>query len=887
MNSGPEQDYRVMTIVGSALKLDPADRSAYLQVACRDDQALLQEITEAVEWEERMGAFLKHPLIDLETFEDPFAPGQVVNERFEIVRKIGEGGMGVVYEAFDRKRNQRIAIKSAKAGFRRLLSPELESALNVRHPNICLVNEIHVAATDHGDLDFLTMEFLDGQTLAARLKSGGKLEPKEALAVARQLCAGLAAIHRSGVIHRDLKSANVFLASFPDGAPRAVIMDFGLAGDDELGSLAGTPRYMAPELWKGDGPSKASDIYALGVVLYEMVTGGEPFAGEPGETRLTTRLTAKPSPPSQHTASLDPRWDAAILKCLDPSPAARPTDATQVAELLDKRPLRKWPLVAAALLIGTSLVPAVHDPVIAYFRPAKVRLALLPMDWTPDVEAAGNGALMDVADRINRSQRYRSSVAVITAPEVLRNNIHTPEQARQILHATHVLQVRLRRDAGGWSADASVIDEATQTHLRDFSGRYSEATLGDLPGALAGAVSVALKLHDVSPADAVSAAATASYDQGLYLLRRDRYGYDEATAHFQEAARLDPHSPLPLAGQVESQILKFKVTKDKSALEEARNSLRAAEALNPDSVSVRLASGLLHETEGDYTWALKDYERVLEIAPNNVQALLRSGDAYSNLRADDKAVENYRKAIALDPGYYEPYLWLGSFYYRRTRYQEAAEQFQKAIDTAPGVYDAYINLGTVLGEMGQDSKAVEILKASFKIKETPRALNNLGAALAFQGKDTEAIPYYQRAVELEKGNYLYLLNLGDAERRQQRDADAKAAYLAALEFVMRELQENPNAAAARAFAAYTQVRLDDQARARADISRALYAAPQDGRVIFCAVLIDEALGERDHALEVLRLAPGALLRMLARHPDLKDLGRDPRFRTMLEKQTGG
>jgi len=887
MNSGPEQDYRFMTILGAALRLSAAERSGYLRLACQDDEGLFREIEEAVEWEERMGTFLKQPLIALQVFEEPFSPGQVVNERFEIVRKIGEGGMGVVYEAFDRRRNQRIAIKSAKTGFRRLLSPELESALKVRHPNICLVNEIHTAATDHGEVDFLTMEFLDGQTLAGKLASSGPLDQKSAREVARQLCAGLAEAHRSGVIHRDLKSANIFLSQSANGAPRAVIMDFGLAGDHGLGALAGTPRYMAPELWRGEGPSKASDIYALGVVLYEIVTGSEPFADEPEGSRLTTSLTARPSPPSRRARSLDSSWDAAILQCLDPSPAARPAGAAQVAALLDKRPLRKWPLVAAALLAGAALVPAVREPVVGYFRPASVRLAMLPAEGPPDVEAVSNGALMEVADRIRRSQRFRSSVIVIAAPDALRNNVHTAEQAHQILHATHVLQVWLRRESGEWRADASVIDEATRTHVRDFSGRYSAATLGDFPGALAGAVSVALRLHDVAPSDSVSAAAAESYGQGLYFLRRDRYSFEAAIDRFKEAARLDPHSPLPQAGLAESQVLKYKVTKDKLPLEDARSSLQAAEALNPDSVSVRLASGLLNEAQGNYTGALRDYERVLEIAPNNVDALLRAGDAHSNLRSDDKAVESYEKAMALDPGYYEPYMWLGSFYYRRSRYREAAEQFQKAIDAAPGLYDAYINLGAVMDDMGQHDKAEKALKESLKIKETARAMNSLGVSLAYQGKDAEAIQYYRRAVELEKGNYLYWLNLGDAERRQQRPADARTAYLAALDLTRKESGENPNAAAARAFVAYSEVRLDGRARAKDEISRALYAAPQDGRVMFCAVLIYEALRERDRSLEILRLAPVEMLRLLARHPDLKDLGRDPRFRMMLENQQNG
>src|SRR5436309_1027371 len=198
MKNNAERDHRLMAVVVSALQQPLHQRKSFLQVACHDDTQLYQEATETVEWEERMGNFLLEPLLIFNDFEKPFHPGEVISERFEIIRDIGEGGMGVVYEAYDRKRAQRIAIKSAKPGFRRLLTPELTSALKVRHPNICLVNEIHTTSTSHGEVDFLTMEFLDGQTLSSRLSAEGKLGQEEALEIARQICAGLAEAHRSG-----------------------------------------------------------------------------------------------------------------------------------------------------------------------------------------------------------------------------------------------------------------------------------------------------------------------------------------------------------------------------------------------------------------------------------------------------------------------------------------------------------------------------------------------------------------------------------------------------------------------------------------------------------------------------------------------------------------
>jgi hypothetical protein len=209
MQSAIEKDERLMAAVWTALQRPPPEREECLRLACGKDAELFREALTMVKEEEKMGSFLLHPMVALKEFQRPFQAGEIILERFEIVREIGEGGMGIVYEAFDRKRGLRIAVKAAKPGFQRLLSPELEGALSVRHPNVCLVNDIYTIDTHAGQLDFLTMELLEGETLSAYLKARGKLPEWEAVLIARQLCAGLSEAHRKGIIHRDLKSAFV------------------------------------------------------------------------------------------------------------------------------------------------------------------------------------------------------------------------------------------------------------------------------------------------------------------------------------------------------------------------------------------------------------------------------------------------------------------------------------------------------------------------------------------------------------------------------------------------------------------------------------------------------------------------------------------------------
>jgi len=509
--------------------------------------------------------------------------------------------------------------------------------------------------------------------------------------------------------------------------------------------------------------------------------------------------------------------------------------------------------------------------------PADIRLAILPAVASADVVDTAGGLLQDVADRIGRMRAERRTVDVIPPSEARDLQVRTPQQARQGLHATHALETSIQRDGTGFLAHASVIDLDTQVPLRQFSARYSAANIGMAPTALAGAVSLALRPQGAKVPESLSPEAARSYDRGLYLLRRDDTSYREAIELFKRAAELDPRSALPLAGLAEAHIMAFRGTKRRETLAEAESSLRAAESLNPDSVSVRLASGLLHKSAGQYDRALDDYRRVRELAPRNTDALLRIASIYDSLGEADEAIRSYREAIALDPLYFEPYQRFGSYYYYRGNYAAAAEQFRKAIERAPDLYDAYTNLGAALNYLGNDAQAREALLASLRLKETPRALNSLGALEVYQGRDTEAAKYYERAIRLDPHNSIYLLNLGDAYRRSGRSGDAARSYRAAMDLTLAQLNEDARDGLTRAYVAYFAARLGDRLRAEQEIGQALGLSPDDGMVIRKAVLTYAALGETERALEILRRASAEVVRELERHPDLADFRRDLRF----------
>lgn len=269
-----------------------------------------------------------------------FQPGAVIGERYRIATFLGRGGMGEVYLADDMRLDQQVALKflpeqaSQDASWRERLQNEVRLARQVSHKHVCRVYDIGETSTPDGALLYLSMEYVDGEDLASLLRRIGRLPRDKAVAIARQLCAGLHAAHAEGVLHRDLKPANIML----DGRGDARITDFGVAGVAEQltaeDARAGTPAYMAPEQLRGESVSIQSDIYALGLVLYELFTGSRAHSGETVDALRHERESSAPSAPSTVIHDMDPVVERVILRCLSPEPHDRPASAMSVAAAL-------------------------------------------------------------------------------------------------------------------------------------------------------------------------------------------------------------------------------------------------------------------------------------------------------------------------------------------------------------------------------------------------------------------------------------------------------------------------------------------------------------------------------------------------------------------------
>jgi serine/threonine protein kinase/Flp pilus assembly protein TadD len=876
MSAKAQDDDFIMNLIELALARPCEEREDYLRGACAGDTELLAKVRSYVQWEERMNGFLLDPLFPPALDGRPFEPGQLLDNRFGIIREVAEGGMGVVYEAMDEKLERRIAIKCAKAGFRKRLPPEVRNASEISHPNVCKIFEIHTTSTDRGEVEFLTMEFLEGETLAERLRRGPLANP-EARLIAQQLCAGLAEAHRKRVIHGDLKSNNVILTQGADGAIRAVITDFGLARGPEVaqrtsqsGELAGTPDYMAPELWKGAKASVASDLYALGVILYELASGRRPYGPHAGwEERLNRK------PPAVHR-----KWDPILQRCLDPDPTRRFASADKVEKALGPSHTRRWMLTIAA-----GLVVAISSGLVTYERATvpkeAVRLAVLPFESDQYTANLRDGLLRDTNSQLAHLRgNARTKFTAIPAAESARRHADSIEKARTLLGATHVLHATLNQQKDKIVLHAYLTDARSGVNAQNWTAAYAPGQLRYAPVALAGMVTGTLRLPPIAMAAVVNAVARQDYLSGISALRKDS-GVDAGLVLLERAVAADPESPLTHAGLAEAEWFKYFLTQDGTWLVRATESARQAELREPDLAPVVHIQGILDANAGRYERSEAEYRRVIELEPGNSDAHRRLGLVLEQNNQPDQALVEYRKALEVSPGYYRAYQDMGSFYFNRGNYDEAAKFLNKMVELAPNEPNAHYALGVTYLDLGRFAESEKELRISIGLGDTPAALHTLGLVLMYEGRDHEAVPYISQALSRAPERYLWWSNLGIAYHRLKLKPESERASRRALALAEKEMTRNPRDGQIRSYLAYLCARLGDRSRAESEIAQALALSPNDADTRWAAAVTYEALGERDSTLSVLSASPAGVLADLSHWPDVADLHTDPRFQQLL------
>lgn len=585
-------------------------------------------------------------------------PGELLAGRYRIAGFLGQGTMGEVFEAEDLELGERVAVKALRPEIGRderlLLRFKKETLLGhrVTHPNVCRTFDlVYHDAAEGGRRVFLTMELLRGETLAERLARTGRMSTAEALAIVRQIAAALDAAHAAGIVHRDLKSANVFLVSSPSG-DRAVVTDFGLAWSDDpsaspslthAGELLGSPAYMAPEQVRGDASSPATDVYALGVVLYEMVTGELPFLGESAFSTALKRLREAPPSPRSRSPGLGAEWERTILRCLELQSGDRFARAGDIVRALE-------PGQTTAPARGTPLRPIVAAALVLTLAVAGAALFLRDRERTPSANPRPAVAVLGF-DNLSRDPRvdfvgttlFQMLPTDLAAAESLRLvPVEDIDRARQDLglkgsvslsgETLGRLRDRLSADfvvTGAYliTGDRSRVDVVVQdTRSGETLTTFSESGTPD--GLLATLENVGARLRSrlgagepqerstLSPSRPASLEAARLYSEGLASLRL--FDAPRARDLLMQAAAVEPRNP-----RIHSSLAAAwsALGHDEAARQEALRAFELSAGL--PSEERQAVEARYRETAHEWDTAVQLYRRLAEAFPDNLEHGLR------------------------------------------------------------------------------------------------------------------------------------------------------------------------------------------------------------------------------------------------------------------------
>ena len=773
------QPESVAVLFETALALTPSERKAFLDQECGHDTDLRQTIENLLSEDARAGSFLQHPAIDFldktildglpsawanhaagdmeNSMSHSLQPGQILIDRFVIVRLIAKGGMGEVYEAEDRLLQEvHVALKTIlphvadEPALQKRFEREVLLAREAVHPNLCPIYDIFHSDRQTPNFLFLTMKLLPGETLAARLQKPSPISTEEGFAILKQTALGLAAIHSSGIVHRDIKPNNIMIDGI--GAQvRLWITDFGLAralqGDTTIsgrGAVAGTPNYIAPELLQGHPPSQASDLYAFGVVMHEVFTGQKPTVSRDNSSVAIS--------PRLHNSKVPSLCSNLIKDCLDIDPQRRCQAFESALESLGhKRQTRK--LFTRRQFVGTAAAGAgllaagawverdtIYD--LLHPLPGKRFVALLNWPQTSNTQVVPmlTGVLSAIKGELSRIEAFDRDLFVISPDDVDQDlsqagnfrDVCDPLGANLVLAASGV--------PGGNYFDLllRVFDPISGHALRAKSVACALREVTSLPDK---AVQAAASLLDVSrylkdskrsqPGTNSTAAFTAFQQAETLMKQPNDTGLDAAIEKYKEAVALDPqyaiaHAELGIAyGHL------YGIRRNPAALDLARRNCEHALALQPGLVDGHLARAWVLGETGDKQGALGEFRNALALDPSNPQTLVWQAQLYGRLDRWADAEATFQRVLDERPNYWLGYNELGFVLHCEGKYQKAIRCFRDATVAAPGNSLAWSNLGVEYLQVGDFADATESLKKSRTLDpQFDQAAANTSLALA-------------------------------------------------------------------------------------------------------------------------------------------------------------
>lgn len=836
--------------------------------------------------------------------------------RFFIRRLLGSGGMGEVYLADDTRLKRPVALKrmapelNSDESYRRRFLKEAERASGVTGAHIAAIYDV----LEQDGQVFLVMEYVEGQNLRQRLRQ--PLTLQAFLAIAVQCAEALVSAHARGIIHCDLKPENIMVSANGD----VKVLDFGVAKHlpssdqsstmDKGHSLGGTPAYMAPEVLLEKAFDERADIFSLGVVFYEMLTGRHPFRAASFVETSHRIVHELPKPISHFNGDVPQPLQAVVSRMLAKDPDARFATASDLQGALRElhyastilpaakppswRSRAIWAVLVAAVVLAALAVSPLQRWLHLSPVPSEKHLAVLRFVSTgddPNMHAFTDGLTETLTIKLAQlTGKY--PLQVVPPSEIRAENVRTVDQARREFGVNLVLEGSLTESGNMVRINYALVDATTRRQLRGevitaeakdafaVEDKVVDSVIKDLDLELQGIDRQALAARQTN--------APAAFDYYLrgrgYLQDPKPENLDNAVAVFTHALDQDPNFSLAYAGLGEAYWQKYEHTGDSVWVDRARQACERAATLGSELSATHACLGTVFNGTGKYEDAVAQFRRATELDLTSDDAVRGLGSAYERLGKVGDAEAAYRRAIELRPQSWMGYNMLGGFYFRQSRYDDAAKQYSQVIQLAPDSYRGYSNLGAAYLALGRYSDATVPLKHSAEIRPTAGAYSNLGVAYFYQHKYEDAARSYERAIQAEESDENVWGNLAEAYYWVPKLRDQSApAYKKAIALAEDKLRVNPRDASVLADLALYHAMLKEKAVSLDFLKRASAADPNDSEVLYKSAKVYNQFGDTDQALSYLEKAVNAgYSRVLPRDdPAFANLSSNPRFRKIV------
>lgn len=833
---------------------------------------------------------------------------------YEILEKLGEGGMGIVYLAQDTRLNRKVALKflperiSRNPVDRTRFQREARAAAGLNHPNI---TQVYAFEEKEGEY-CIVMEYVEGRELQM-LVGENALSRREKSDIAGMMARGLKAAHDHGIVHRDIKSHNIMI----DREKRVRIMDFGLArvsGSSHLtktGATLGTVAYMSPEQLNGKEADEQSDIWSFGVVLYELYTGELPFRGKYEQAVMYSIMNEQPVPVSERDPGISPAMERLIHRCLAKEPGERYSDMVELLADLDTAE-------SAAGSGGRGILPALTTrssllyigiPVVlmiillVFILPANVEwlkggipeqkyIAVLPienLDDNPRLQPISEGLAETFSYRLSELERFEDSYWIAPASEMRKEQISSVTQAFQKFGVTLAIISSIQTVEDSTRLTLELVDAEDMRRLEASRVVVHHTDLAALERNSVRAMldMLQIEMHPELEQELYEGPSDAPGAYEYYLRgRASLHSYitqdslNHATQMFNRAIDLDPEFALGYAGLGEAYWIRYEGTRNREFLERADSVLNRALELNAGLAPVQELLGTLSREKGEYEQAIRHFNRALAIDPNHSSSYRGLAGVYEEQGKMEMAVETYRKAIAEKPDSWEGYRDLGRYHVNNGNFPAAVEQFSRVVELTPHNSMAFSNLGVAYHYNGEIERARDMYIKALALGNNPSAANNLGGIYYSEGEYEEAANLYEIAVKAYSNRYDVWGNLAAAHEWSGNEAKARENYLMAIEKAHEELEVNPeNVSVLASLGAYYSD-IDDTTRALDYIEKAIDRNAGMVHVRHRAVAVYEQLGMREEALKWI---DSTMVSQIEALPEYRELVKDPRYRDLKEK----